>query len=87
MKYVRYAIAALGVLTVLFWASHYVFAKEHLESPFAYPVIARGNITWGAISAGLLGNTWKQRFLFAGFGATAVWILLHAVYVYHQHMV
>lgn len=86
MKYVRYSIAALGVLVILFWAGHWVFAKEHMDSPFAYPVIARGNISWGAVAAGLLGTTWKERFLFAGFGAAGTWILLHGVYFYHVQM-
>lgn len=84
MKYVRYSIAALGLLIILAWAGNWVFAKEYLGSPFAASTMARGVIIWGALAAGLLANTWKKRFAFAGLGALGVVVLLYCVSMYHQ---
>jgi hypothetical protein len=85
MKYVRYALVALGLLTILAWAGNWVFAKEHINSPFAYPFMARSIIIWGALVGALLAGTWKSRIVFIGLGGLAAWLVLHAAYSYHLH--
>ena len=86
MKYVRYSIAALGLLIVLLWCGNWIFAKEYLGSPFAAPTMARGVIIWGALAFGILADTWKKRIVFAGAGALAAWALLHGAFYYNQHV-
>lgn len=85
MKYVRYSFAGFFLLMILLWDGHWIFAKEHIGSPFASPLMVRGSIMWGALAAGLLANTWKKRFAFAALGGFGAWALLHLVYMYHLH--
>jgi len=83
VKYIRYTFAGLGFFLVLAYAGNWIFAKEHLGSPFASPSMARGMIIWGALAGGLLARTWKSRIVFIGLGGLGAWALLHGVYTYH----
>lgn len=75
MRYVRYSFAALGILLILAYAGNWVFAKEHLGSPFASSTMARGMIMWGVIAGGLLAHSWKSRIVFGGLGGLGAWAL------------
>jgi hypothetical protein len=85
MKYVRYTIAGLVFLLFLAWAGNWVFAKEFLGSPFAFPATAQSMIVLAAAASGLLANTWKKGLAFAGLGGLGAWALLHGVFIFHQH--